>query len=100
MDFVIGLPRTVRKFDSIFVVVDRFSKMAHFISYHKTSDVSHCTIIFKEIVRIHDIPRTFISDRDTRFLSYFRRTWSKMGTKLEFNCAYHPTGMIDVVNHN
>ena len=92
MDFVLGLPKTNKQHDSILVVVDRFSKMAHFVPCSKTSDASHVAKIFMErIDSLHGVPKTIVFDRDVKFTSYFWKTpWKVLGTRLQFSSAYHP----------
>ena len=92
MNFVLGLPRTFRKHNSILVVVDHLSKMAHFPPCSKTSDVSKIAkLYFDEIVQLYGLSKTIVSNRDVRFMSYFWKTlWHLVGTKLKFSTTFNP----------
>ncbi|KAL0556819.1 hypothetical protein IC582_005336 [Cucumis melo] len=93
MDFITGLPRTLRGFTVIWVVVDRLTKSAHFVPGKSTYTASKWAQLYmSEIVRLHGVPMSIVSDRDARFTSKFwRGLQTAMGTRLEFSTAFHPT---------
>ncbi|KAL0291128.1 UNVERIFIED_CONTAM: Transposon Ty3-I Gag-Pol polyprotein [Sesamum radiatum] len=72
MDFIVGLPRTFRKHDAIWVVVDRLTKSAHFLPIRQNDSLDKLAELYvSEIVRLHGIPTSIVSDRDPRFTSHF-----------------------------
>ena len=92
MDFVVGLPVTGRKHDSVWVVVDRLTKLAHFLLVKTDYSLDKMTELYiKKIVQLHGIPISIILDRDTRFTSRF---WGKLqealGTRSNFSTTFHP----------
>ncbi|GJT95957.1 putative reverse transcriptase domain-containing protein [Tanacetum coccineum] len=92
MDFVTGLPRTSSGYDSIWVIVDRLTKSAHFLPMKKTDSMEKLTQLYlKEVVCRHGVPLSIISDRDSRFASgFWRSLQNALGTNLNMSTAYHP----------
>ena len=92
MDFIVGLPKTAKGYDSIWVVVDRFTKSAHFIPV-KAGYKSHqyAELYIARIVSLHDVPKTIISDRGSQFVARFwEQLQASLGTQLIRSSAYHP----------
>ncbi|KAK2443611.1 hypothetical protein QL285_014700 [Trifolium repens] len=92
MDFVGGLPRNQQGQDSIWVIVDRLTKSAHFIPVKSTYKAPQYAAIFMEqIVRLHGVPLSIVSDRDPIFTSRFWKAFqSAMGTRLKMSTSHHP----------
>lgn len=92
MDFVTKLPKTPNGSDTIWVIVDRLTKSAHFLPIREKDKMGKLTQIYlKEIVRLHGVPKSIISDRDSRFTSRFWQSLQEaLGTRLDMSTAYHP----------
>jgi len=92
MDFVVGLPRTQRGHDAIWVVVDRLTKSAHFIPIRLSQPVEQLAKLYVDcVVRLHGIPVSIISDRDARFTSkVWRCLQAALGTQIKLSTAFHP----------
>jgi transposase InsO family protein len=102
MDFIVGLPKTVKGYDSIWVIVDRFTKVTHFLPV-KTRDpvVSYAKLYIARILSLHGVPRTIISYRGPQFVAKFLEGLHKsLGTQLIHSSAYHPqtSGQTERVN--
>jgi transposase InsO family protein len=103
MDFIMGLPRTQLGYDSIWVIMDRLTKLAHFIPVKTTySGPQHAELYMSRIVCLHGVPKKIVSNRGTQFtLKFWERLHETMDTQLRFSSAYHPQtdGQTERVNH-
>jgi transposase InsO family protein len=92
MDFIVGLPRTQSGHDSIWVIVDRLTKVAHFVPVKTTcSGPQLAELYMSRIVCLHGVSKKIVSDRETQFTSKFwERLHETLDTQLRFSFAYHP----------
>ena len=92
MDFIVGLPRTQKGYDSIWVVVDRLTKSAHFIPVGtRYSTKRYAELYLEHILCLHGIPKTIISDRGSQFIARFwEQLHTCLGTHMIRSSAYHP----------
>nr|GEW64963.1 putative reverse transcriptase domain, ribonuclease H-like domain, aspartic peptidase domain protein [Tanacetum cinerariifolium] len=92
MDFIVGLSRTPSGYDSIWVIVDRLTKSAYFLSVKTIDSIEKLTQLYlKEIVCRHGVPISIISDRDSKFTSRFWQSLQEaLGTRLDMSIVYHP----------
>ena len=92
MDFVDGLPKSLQGYDSVWVIVDRVTKSAHFLRVKVNYSLNKLAELYtQEIVRLHGVPTSIVSDRDPKFTSHFWESLQvAMGTNQTFSIAYHP----------
>ena len=92
MELFISFPRTFRQDASIMVVVERLTKVAHFIIVKYTNSASEIAQVFiRKIVRLHNIPKNIVLDRDTKFTSrIWKEFFAGLGTYYNLNTTYHP----------
>jgi transposase InsO family protein len=102
MYFIVGLPRILKGYDSIGVIVDRLTKVAHFILVKTTYKGTHLAELYmSRIVCLHGVPKKIVSDRGSQFNSIFWKSLHEsMDTKLNFSSAYHPQtdGQVERIN--
>jgi hypothetical protein len=91
MDFVVELPRTQAGYDSIWVIVDRLTKVAHFIPIKTMySGAKLAKLYMSRIVCLHGVPKKIMSDRGSQFThKFWEKLHESMDTKLNFSLAYH-----------
>ena len=92
MDFIVGLPRTQNGNDSIWVIVDRLTKVARFIPVKATYRGDKLAQLYIDnVLRLHGVPSRIILERGTQFIACFWKSLHKaLGTRLDYSSAYHP----------
>jgi hypothetical protein len=92
MDFIVGLPLTARKYNLIWVIVDRLTKSAHFIPVNTNYNVqNYAEIYIASVLCLHGVAKTIISDRGSQFVTHFwEQLHASLGTHLIHSLAYHP----------
>jgi hypothetical protein len=102
MDFIVGLPKTSKGYDSIWVIVDRLTKLAHFLPVKTTySFKTYAELYIARILSLRGVPKIIVSDRGSQFVSRFwKELHNSLGTKLVHSSAYHPqtSGQTERVN--
>lgn len=91
-DFITGLPKSSKGHNSIWVIVDHLTKVAHFIPVNTTYDCSQLASLYiHRILSLHGVPKEIVSDRGTQFtLRFWKKFQEALGTKLSFNTDFHP----------
>ena len=92
MDFVTHFPRTPRRHDAIWVIVDQLTKSAHFLEVQMTFTLEEfCRLYIQDIVQLHGVPMSIVSGKDPRFMAHFWKSFQKaMGIQLTMSTAFHP----------
>ena len=92
MDLVIHLPRIPWRHDAVWVIIDRLTKSGHFLAVRMTFTLEEfCRLYIREIVQLHGVPVSIVSDRDLRFTAHFWNSFQKaMGTQLTMSTTFHP----------
>ena len=92
MDFVTHFPRTQRRHDAVWVIVDRLTESAHFLAMRMTFTLEEFYRLYiREIVQLHGVPVSIVSDRDPMFTTHFWKSFQNtMGTQLTMSTVFHP----------
>ena len=92
MDFLTHLPQMPRRHDAVWVIVDQLTKSAHFLAVRMTFTLKEfCRLYIREIVRLHGVPVSIMSNRDPKFTMHFWKNFQKaMGTRLTMSTTFHP----------